>query len=694
MNFGKALTTDFQQRMNKLFSHLTIDSVPEKDFCKNAMSKIELRSYQKFIGEYLTSVKNYKEGLRGMLIIHGLGSGKTKTSINAISKLVKESDSDFKGLIILLPASLKGEWESEFSKIDVKPEYISYNAPNVMDQYYKLGEVKLRKKFDPKKDNYFDKKLVIIEESHIFFQNAISGKARQAIELWNKMYESEGSRFLLLTGTPISGDPYELAPVFNLLRKTRSGVPLFPTSYGKFHEYFVSEENNSMKNKAVFQDRIVGLVSYYKGIKDPNRYVVPEYLGTAIVNCPMGQSQWAQYTTARYEEINMEEKTKFRKREFQIAQYKKPGTDTSGGTYKVMSAQSCNFTFPSDIEKKYRALKSQDARGSPTEYKWKLLEDKYKDTEKYIFDNIGTLSGKASILLKNILSKSSEGKKIFIYSRFKILGVKIISILLRQNGYTQIKESDMSGGHGEDLEDGKRFIVIDGDTKDKYKLINFYNRKDNSRGQKCRFIIGTSVVAAGVNIFDVREEHIYEPQWRHGIIEQIRGRGIRTCSHSSLPIEDRDVKVFLYISTPPNKTYRETLIKDQGLTTDEFLYSIAKEKDVLNKSFIEALKEAAVDCKFNLAHNVDSVPIKCRYCINSPPRLLFPDDLKKHIVEGSYCVTREKDIELYDFRDGYKIDLASNIYKWSEKKKGYEEVGYYDKDTDSINIEGEGFDLF
>ena len=687
----ETIKTDFQSKINKLFSYLTIQDDIKEDFCMKSAEKIELRSYQKFAGDYLTKY----EYIRGLLIIHGLGSGKTWTSMYVINKL---PDRD---IVIVLPASLRGEWERELgNNVDKerKINFISYNAPNVMEQYYKLGKAKIRSTYDPKKENNFNNKLVIIEESHVFFQNAISGGARQAIELWNKMYESKNSKFLLLTGTPISGDPYELAPIINLLRKTRKGIPLFPISYSKFHEYFVSTEFNSIKNKEVFQDRITGLVSYYKGIKDPNRYVIPEYLGTKIISSPMGKTQWVQYLTARSEELDFERRSKFNKKAFKQEFYKKPKRE-SVGTYKVMSAQNCNFSFPSDIEKKFKNLKYGNKIKSPTEFKWNLLKEKYgKEKHKdFIAKNIEDLSGKISLLFKNITNPKKANKKIFIFSRFKILGVRIIGILLEHAGYKRIDENDIPLGEEDvfPIENKKSFIIIDGDVKDKSKMFKFYNRKDNSRGEKCRIVIGTSVVAAGVNFFDVREEHILEPQWRSGTIDQIKGRGIRTCSHSSLPIKDRDIIVYLYLSIPPDrKKGKSLLLEDKGLTTDEFLYSIAKEREVLNNSFVAAIKEAAVDCKFNLIHNdLDGF---CRYCINEPPSLLFPDDIKKHIIEGSYCVTQEKRVNLSDFKyEGidYKIDSNNNLYLWSDKDKAYSEIGFYDKKNKVINLEGEGFDF-
>ena len=46
-------------------------------------------------------------------------------------------------------------------------------------------------------------------------------------------------------------------------------------------------------------------------------------------------------------------------------------------------------------------------------------------------------------------------------------------------------------------------------------------------------------------ILNVRQIHLFEPWHNRSRLEQVIGRGIRKCSHISLPLEKRNVTIFL-----------------------------------------------------------------------------------------------------------------------------------------------------
>ena len=343
------ILSNFDQLIKDRYSSfiITQDTTENKDFCKRSQQKIELRSYQKFPGEYL------KE-FRGLLIDHGLGAGKTKTAVQTIKTLGRDT-------VVMTPASLHGNFSEELLKsldgnperVDGNPEapnlyFLHYNAGNLVEQYKKIGK---RTLFEKKQENKFDGKLIIIEESHIFFQNVISGKAQIAITIFQYLMEAKDIKILCLSGTPIAGDPFEVVPLFNLLRgylkDLESGkiFTLFPTLREEFYRDFVSEEFNSIKNKEVFQDRITGLVSYYKGILDPEHFIVPKVSDTQIIECPMGGRQWSAYLASREREWDYERYAKYATQAFKESAYKR-AERASAGTYKTNSAQGLQLRLP------------------------------------------------------------------------------------------------------------------------------------------------------------------------------------------------------------------------------------------------------------------------------------------------------------------------------------------------------------
>ena len=55
-----------------------------------------------------------------------------------------------------------------------------------------------------------------------------------------------------------------------------------------------------------------------------------------------------------------------------------------------------------------------------------------------------------------------------------------------------------------------------------------------------------------------------EPYWNQSRIEQIEGRGFRSCSHRYLPAKDRTIKTFMYLSVfnkRDNKKKQQEIIK-------------------------------------------------------------------------------------------------------------------------------------
>jgi len=274
--------------------------------------------------------------------------------------------------------------------------------------------------------------------------------------------------------------------------------------------------------------------------------------------------------------------------------------------------------------------------------------------------------------IKKIINNIGKTGKEFIFSRFEILGTRIIGKMLEQVGYKQHFE-------GDNLDKKlKRFIVIDGETKNKGKMTNIFNDPKNSKGEYIQLILGTTVVSTGVSFTSLRVIHIVEPQWRYIDIEQVIGRGIRTCSHQNLAHHFRNIKINLYISTFPRK-----IIFDNGMSTDQILFNMSRKTFELNETFLNAIKSASVNCSMNLyENNTKENPITCRTCINKDFSLpLFDPDIKKHILNGSHCNTENVIKNYIKSRFTYQgqildKDSLDNLYMFNKKTKLMEKIGF------------------
>jgi superfamily II DNA or RNA helicase len=155
---------------------------------------------------------------------------------------------------------------------------------------------------------------------------------------------------------------------------------------------------------------------------------------------------------------------------------------------------------------------------------------------------------------------------------------------------------------------------------------------DTIKEKKLCILMGTKAAAEGIDLKLVRNVFITEPHWNPARIEQAIGRAIRICSHATLPLEDRTVKVRIYITvfTPEQTTTQEgpniTVIrrndmdmkryegeaKEAFLTSDEYLYEISYRKNRVIKNISHLLKQAAVDCEIHRKlHSKEQPVIQC-----------------------------------------------------------------------------------
>ena len=136
--------------------------------------------------------------------------------------------------------------------------------------------------------------------------------------------------------------------------------------------------------------------------------------------------------------------------------------------------------------------------------------------------------------------------------------------------------------------------------KNRNQVIDIFNNSDNIYGRRCKLVLISPAGTEGISFSNIRQVHIMEPYWHEVRITQMIGRAIRLCSHKSLPIDQRVVTVYRYKSTRPEKT-----------TTDQYIENLARRKSGLINSFLDTIKEAAVDCELFKNHNRLKGDYKC-----------------------------------------------------------------------------------
>lgn len=604
--------------------------------------KLELKTYQNFISTYL----DFKSPYHDILIYHGLGSGKTATAINVYNALYAYTPGW--NVFILIKASLRDDpWMKDLEKWLSKSEnefrmqniiFINYDAPNADKQF--LESVK---SVDSSK-----KSLYIIDEVHNFIRNVYSnisstqGKRAQIIydHIIQDKKENSDTRVIALSGTPAINTPYELALLFNLLRPST-----FPRSENEFNHLYVSLSGYSTINQAhknMFQRRIMGLVSFYIGAT-PDLYATKSI---HYVDVTMSKYQNEIYTF--FEEIEEAIKKKNKARGKNISQ-----------TYKSYTRQACNFVFPF-IDQKING----EARPRPSKFRIsdntaeKLIENKISKLEhinekkesinaymnilnkfvksfdeylqlkadddikkKYTYQNdieyfktvnndfdefrksksisslvqtMITCSAKMTLICFNIIVSTGP---VLVYSNYVLMeGLQILKIYLKHFGFTNFMNNSKSYLGYAEYHGGIDMV-------ERSRAIQEYNKHDNIEGKKIKIMMISPAGAEGISLMNVRQVHLMEPYWHEVRMTQMIGRAVRQCSHKDLPKDKRHVDIFRYKSVRKDITSK--------WTTDQQIEDIARSKEALIQSFLDAMKEVAIDCVLNKNHNMLMGEYKC-----------------------------------------------------------------------------------
>jgi hypothetical protein len=96
--------------------------------------------------------------------------------------------------------------------------------------------------------------------------------------LYPLLMKAKDCKFICLSGTPIVGNPFELAPMYNILRgPLKDGHQAFPDDENAFNSHFVDYTTNTFRNVDLMMRQMVGLNSYFVGItEDKDRAIFPD----------------------------------------------------------------------------------------------------------------------------------------------------------------------------------------------------------------------------------------------------------------------------------------------------------------------------------------------------------------------------------------------------------------------------------
>jgi len=574
----------------------------------------------------------------------------------------------------------------------------------------------------------FDNSFVIIDEVHNFSSRIVNG-SKLARDIYIRLMNAKDCRIILLSGTPIINNPYEISTVVNLIRgymnvyefpftkmteqgfikqmendglmdiidefgidqenskillsllprgykrdketnliskkiwgidekkaieqiskslkiKTKPDMNIYsalPNTREEFNSTFLDfsdEENPKTKNEDLFMRRVLGTLSYYsisgselfpKRLEDITRYLY------------MTDTQFKKYTDVRAIERKMDNAKKGKGGVF----------DDKSSVYRAFSRMVCNFAFPEEIERVYpndikKAIKKEideDANSNASiesdiiikeepkafevyETKLKLAIQQLLDKQYLTYENTKKeFSPKFSAMLDDMNNTTGS---CLVYSQFRsVEGLGLFTEFLNMNGYKQVDLKKVDGEFYltdddifEERYDNKRYVIFDQDREKTKYLMNLFNGDfknlpnevikalpddlNQLYGKLVKLFCITASGAEGISLKNVRAVLITEPYWNNIRIDQVIGRAIRSCSHESLPLKDRNVVVYRYIMRFTKKQLEkdysiQTL--DKGITTDEHILLMANKKMAIVNQFLKMLKASSFDCIINSYQN-------------------------------------------------------------------------------------------
>lgn len=523
---------------------------------------------QLFIKDYFKS-KFLKNGL---LVYHKIGAGKTCTAISVAESLKKK-----KNIMVLLPASLIGNFRDELRSPCASNEYINCNdrdalkelsprskeykkiiekSNNLIDKYYKIYSYhKFVELVDNNKIKLKNTLLIVDEVQNMVSDNGIFYKYLK------KVIDKSDSKtkILLLSATPMFDKPSEIALTLNLL-KPKKPLPV-DKDFNNLYLKKIKENNKNklvMKNEKDFKANISDMISFYRGAP-PNAFPKMKF---KTVRCNMEDFQYKSYLTS----LSFDN-------DYLKGSFMNVDILDLPKNFLLAPRLISNISFPNKGigSDGFNSLKGSSLSKS----------------------NIKKYSKKFYKIINNI--KKSQGP-VFVYSNFRdIGGLKSFVKFLEYNGFDNYKVK----GEG-----GNRFALWTGDESSTYReeIKSVFNSYDNSNGSKIKIILGSPSIKEGVSLLRVDQVHIMEPYWNMSRMKQIIGRSIRYCSHKDVENNRKHVNVFLYIATRTGEK-----------TTDEYIWSMAKKKQKLIDEFERAMKEKAIDCKlfYNRNNYKGEKPLNC-----------------------------------------------------------------------------------
>ena len=755
---------EFHENASAL-SNKTIEEV-----CPSETQPFSLLPYQEYLVNFLSPLTPY----RGVLVFHGVGTGKTYTSL-AIAEGFKDTlrknptPQQRRVLIICLSNSINATYRSALyrpraeeseKRNGMRPGslHVTSNSYYVDDdrdalhrreritkkyeEYYEivsgdafmkkvLSFIRQAKSSSPKawekvlkvalSDEYSNRVIIVDEVHGLKTHNDETVEVedenmeyRKYEALYDVLKFANNIRLVLMSATPMFHSPSEIVGLANLLL-LNDRQPLLD-----MNEALTSDITPSKAGIGSICDRLTPYVSYLRGYNpvsfprqlEVNDDTVKDLYRHNKVYLPRPKFDLSQQELKPSELMKHTVLIKCTMSKFQFENYlSNKQTITSKMNVAHNATQKlCTIIYPLDEESGLTGSQGfencfQKTGGNRLTKSWTY---RYRPHCKDFLrmTNLQKFSSKYYEIVKNILRSPGLA---YVYSDNISYGVETMAMILDANGYDRDGGGNYLSDNGcakrdkvcsicnktfSDVIHNKKGEELHTFQQAKYVIlqhqesmqtnINIVERTKapgNRRGEEIKVILGTPVTKESMDFHNIRQIHIASPWHNMSKITQIIGRGVRNCSHRSLPIQDRDVVVFRYSVANPEKRMKEIPKEFYEVeTSDENFWRNSELKDVAIKSVERELKRNAIDCSVHKGMNIfpgdkdysrNCDYQKCMYeCRGHQGKKRKVDDSTALLLFNRNEIENVKFAiaKLFETRNVYTFADIKQVYKKSKKK--------------------------
>ena len=552
-------------------------------------------------------------------------------------------------------------------------------------------EKQLSTKNSKKIQNTFSSRVIVIDEIHNIriTEKSADSIGKKIASMLNKLvYYVKGIKFIFLTGTPMYNDPKEIIYLLNLMNLNDNRDVI------QIKDVFTDAGDIKPGGKELLQEKANGYISYVRG---ENPYVFP-YMVTPSMYKDPNSSLLSVKPTVQFNEkkisSNIEHLDLFRVplseiqeeaylKTIQTIEEKKTedfeNLDSLGYNDLMKPIQSLLITYPKEDgfftgdEGLQYVMNYRETMYPPSRNEFVYNDTPLKDMFRY--ENIGQYSSKIKSLLDHIIH--SKGI-VLIYSQYINGGLVPIALALEELGFKRHGEKSKTLFRDKKPDLNVYNLKNDPSYKGKFKqakysiisgekMISPDNNDeiyglthDNEEGQSIKVVLISQAGTEGIDLKNVRQVHVMEPWYNLNRIEQIIGRARRNCSHSMLPLQERNFTLFLYVSV---------LSDPRVESLDGLLYRMAEKKSIKIGIVSRILKSVSVDCLLNKEQqNFSKMTEKITLLLSNGEKIKYEVKDKPYSSLCDYSNTCE--YECYNkVGPEDKEDLLTYSYKDTQNKK-------------------------